>query len=168
MSTVQTSFETRFRAVEQYNVTAGVGPFNGSLVVPYISKQQRLQPNYLAKIMPYSTLAAVYNLIVNPMYSIVQQPVGCFGNNCSSYLMTGGLLLTTPWAPSRHYSSPMIILKDVPSRQFDFEQEILPNNFFQEEHCSTYSDNGMTIIAMKFCARHSPRVPGSLVAGRFL
>jgi hypothetical protein len=161
---VQTSFEVTYLPQSSYTAVAGVGPFNASLVTPYIQNLQSIQPNYPLKIMPYSIQAMATNIILNPLYSVVTSPVECSGYGCESFLMSGGLMMATPDVPPGYFDPEVTVLKSVLSRHLDFQQGIETGDVFQDDDCSLYDDNS-TIIAMKFCLKKSYMKPHSMIAG---
>lgn len=161
---MQTNIDTVYQPDYFYDVTAGVGQFNGSLVAPYIQQQQQIEPDYKLKILTYSTQASVYNFVANPVHAVSQQPINCTEASCASYLFTGGLDLATPWPPTVYPSASVIKLAKIPSRQVDFRRGLAEGDVFEESDCSTYSDNS-TIIAGRLCVAPS-RTNNSFIAGR--
>ncbi|KAF4609463.1 hypothetical protein G7Y89_g15853 [Cudoniella acicularis] len=65
------SLATSFDPIYKYNVTAGVGQFNGSYVISYLQHLQDLEPDYPYIILPYNMLAIAYNLVGNSMHASV-------------------------------------------------------------------------------------------------
>jgi hypothetical protein len=118
------------------------------------------------KILPFSTQTQACNVIANPTYSTAQSPIGCSGSLCQSYLLSGGLVLTTPWPPTNHAGSPAVVVENVVAQQIDFQQNVGPEASFEEADCSTYSDNGTTLIAMKVCVAPSRVAQNSLATGK--
>jgi hypothetical protein len=165
---VNTSFDAAYRSDFTYNVTAGVGQFNGSYIHPYIEWLQSREPGTRLKILPFSTQTQACNIIANPNYSTAQSPIGCTGSLCQSYLLSGGLLMTTPWPPTNRAGSPSVVVKNVISQHIEFQEEVEPGVLFQEDDCSSYSDNGTTLIAMKFCIAPSRTSENSLGTGKIV
>jgi hypothetical protein len=152
--------------LDSYSAIAGIGPFNGSLVVPYIQRLQKIQPNYPLKIMPYSTIAVSTTLMSNPLYSLEHLPIACQEESCQSILMSGGAIQATPNTPPGYSDPEVIVIKDVMSRQLEFQQGIPPGDTFKNKDCVVYNDNA-TIIAMQLCVKESTTSPGSIIAGQF-
>jgi hypothetical protein len=136
------------------------------MVVSYIRSLQSYQPGYPLEIMSYSTQALVYNLVVNSMHSIAQPPIACGGSDCGSYLLTGGLLLTTPWPSIGYSSSPVIKINNVIGRQIEFKRNPGGVEDLQYQDCTAYGDNGTSIIAIKFCIAQNRPSDGASVAGK--
>lgn len=162
---VQTSVGVEYTPVYTYNVTAGLGPFNGSYVSSYISQLQNLVPEYNFTVVPYTVFAIVYNLVVNPMHSLVSRPIRCQGIDCDSYLMTGGLLMTTPWPPINHVDLPTIQIYNVSGIQIEFERGLPSGDgFVDTKDCSVFGADGF-LIGMELCVTKSKVNPGSMIAG---
>ncbi len=167
-NSVQTSVDVAYTPVYTYNITAGFGPFNGSYVGSYISQLQNLVPEYKFSVVPYTVFGVVYNLVVNPMHSLVSPPIQCQGINCDSYLMTGGLLMSTPWPPVTHMDLPSIELYNVPGIQIEFERGLpQEDNFVDSDDCSVFGADGF-VIGIELCVAESKVNTGSMIAGMWL
>jgi hypothetical protein len=155
-----------YAPVYTYNVTAGVGPFNGSYVRSYVQQLQNLDPQYKYQVVPYSIYAIVYNLVVNPMHSLVSSPVRCgAGTACDSYLLTGGLVMTTPWPPINYTENPLVEIYNASATQIDFERGLRPGDAFSDaDDCSVYGAPDF-LIGMQVCIAESRVAPGSIMAG---
>ena len=70
----------------------------------------------------------------------------------------------TPWSPSNDPSAPLIQVRDVVSKQLEFAA--MKGILFEESDCRDYGDNGLTLIAIKFCIRESG-VKTALDIGQF-
>jgi hypothetical protein len=163
---VNTDMTIEYESAHSYAVTAGIGAFNGSMVPIALNKLQSLSPNPHLTVMPYATQATIYNLVMNPLQSISINPVSCAGDECQSYLLTGGLYMTTPW-PSTDFSSyPLIKIENVIGRQIDYRHGLNTGDSFENDDCKMYSDNGRTYIAMKLCIAKSKVYPNSSIAGK--
>ena len=161
----KTKLEVVYESVMSYNVTAGVGPFNGSYVQEYLETVQKTDQGYRYVVLPYSTLITASNLVVNPMHSTAVDAVTCGDNRiCNSYLLSGGLIMTTPWPPTNYTSYPVITIRDVPSIQIDFVRGVDNDTFNYAEDCSVFGEAGF-LIGMKFCLARSKSSVGSLFAG---
>lgn len=161
----RTRLELMYEPVMSYNVTAGVGQFNGSFIPEYLQRFQDNNAGYEYAILPYSTVITASNLIVNPMHSTAIDPVSCeVERKCHGYLMSGGLAMTTPWPPEDYKSHPVITIKNTPSTQIDFVRGIHNDSFDDLQDCSTFGGEGF-LIGIKFCLARSVSAPGSLFAG---
>ncbi|EEP79552.1 predicted protein [Uncinocarpus reesii 1704] len=155
---------TGYDAVYTYDVTAGVGQFNGSFVTPYIQKLQNLSPEYPYRVVPYTALSTVYSLIVNPMHSSISRPIACDDADCDSYLLSGGLIMTTPWPPTSHPSDPVIQIYDVQSAQMEFRRNIEEGDGFVDGDCTVFGDE-ISVIGIRLCLANSRKNSGSVIAG---
>jgi len=121
---------------------------------------------YPYKVLPYSIQAIAYNLVTNPMYSTVFEPVHCTLPGCQSYLLSGGGMFTTPPFPSALKTSKVMVIPNVISRQVDFSPGLAHGDEFHPSDCTVYADEaGGTIIAAKVCIAHSLVNKGSIIAG---
>ncbi|KAJ4386439.1 hypothetical protein N0V93_009335 [Gnomoniopsis smithogilvyi] len=119
----KTSNITLYDTIYKYDVTAGVGSFNASLVQPFINYLQGLSPNYPYTVLPYTQYAAAYTLVLNPLIATVSEPVACISDapgDCMSYLFSGGLEMVTPWIPKQDTDYPMVKIDNVQAVQMDF------------------------------------------------
>lgn len=157
-----------YDSVETYNVSAGVGRFNGSYVAGYLERYQTTNTGYVYNVLPFSIMAMASNLVVNPMHSSSIAPVNCSsGQECQGYLVSGGLMMTTPWPPTDHTSSPVVTIDAVPATQIDFVRGIHNDSFDDAQDCQTFGGAGY-LIGVKFCLAQSRSSIGSLFAGRKL
>ncbi|KAH6660903.1 hypothetical protein BKA67DRAFT_617481 [Truncatella angustata] len=163
---LQTSQVTVYDTSEIYNVTAGVGSFNGTNVQQFIDLLQDNQPDYPYQVFPYNYYAPVYNLVTNPTFSSLADPVKCSGSSCFSYLLSGGLEMVTPWVSLRDPTFPLARIYDVPSIQLEFSQ--MPRDFsFASKDCSIFGTNTSTIAA-RLCVRDDADNFGVLNAGLYV
>ncbi|EAS30478.3 uncharacterized protein CIMG_05957 [Coccidioides immitis RS] len=162
-----TSLMTGYDSVYTYNATAGVGQFNGSFVQPYLQKLQNLSPQYPYRVVPYTALSMLYDFVVNPMHSVVGDPIACHDKDCDSYLLTGGLIMTTPWPPLSHPSESVIKIYDVPSTQIEFKRRISERDIFMDKDCMVFGDD-QTLIGLRFCLANNPKANGSITAGLYV
>lgn len=161
----RTQLKVVYESVSTYNVTAGVGSFNGSYVPQYLQQFKDTNGGYSYSVLPYSTLVTASNLIVNPMHSVALDPVNCeTGMDCTGYLMSGGLMMTTPWPPTDHADYPVVVLENAPSVQIDFVKGIHNDTFVDSDDCLVFGQDGF-LIGFKFCLAKSQSAIGSLIAG---
>jgi hypothetical protein len=100
------------------------------------------------------------------MHPVAQPPITCSSNSeCGSYLLTGGLLLTTPWPSVEYSSSPVIKIDNVIGQQIEFKRSPEGSKDLQYQNCRAYGDNGTTIIAIKVCIAQTGQSDGVSVAG---
>lgn len=169
MNLVQTSLTTAYSIAHTYDVTAGVGQFNGSYVKSYLQSLKDLQTDYNYTIVPYNMLAIAYNLAGNSMQASVAAPIdGSCSNgtaSCDSYLFTGGLIMTTPWAPTGYEGSPLVIINDMPAMQTEFKRGFGETHDFADGECSVFGADGV-LIGVKFCVAEKAASRGSYRAGK--
>lgn len=146
-----------------YNVTAGVGPFNSSLVDPFFAALASTAPGYPYSILPFTYFAAVYILVVNPLISTISEPVHCVGPSCVSYLLSGGLSMVAPWQDHGLPEYPMVKVNGAPSMQFDFSGPIQTE--FPDGDCDVFGQHGFA-IGIRVCVSKDQNVPGGLSAGK--
>jgi hypothetical protein len=154
---------TVYDAGYSYNVTVGVGVFNGSLIQPFITFLQSLSEDYEYQVAPYTYLSAVNSLISNPLISTISSPVSCAADDCQSYLITGGVEMATPWIPDIHHDFSLVIIENPPSIQLNTTHS--ENYIFQEDECDLYGGVGYT-IGIKLCIAKEELSPGLLRAGK--
>jgi hypothetical protein len=135
-------------------------------VQPFIKFLDSLSPDYHYQVIPYSFYAVVYNLVGNSMFSTVTDPVTCHGDNCVSYLLSGGVLMATPWIPTGYPSYSLVKINDVPAMQLEFDSSPGLDNF-SDRDCDVFG-SGDTMIAIRFCVVKGGATPGSLRAGKIL
>ncbi|KAK3315604.1 hypothetical protein B0H66DRAFT_347508 [Apodospora peruviana] len=164
---LKTSLVTVYDTIDTYQVTAGVGMFRPEYVAPYFAFLSDLEPGYPYKLLPYSSYAVVYNLVANPIYSTVEQPIDCTGSGCASYLMSGGILMTTPWQPEGYPEHQSFRTHQTPTVQMEF-QTGPGNDTYAEEYCEIYGADSGTLIAMRFCMAADPNKAGRVKAAFFV
>ena len=162
---VRTQLKVVYNSVSTYNVTAGVGSFNGLYVPQYLEQFQQTNTGYNLTVLPYSTLITASNLVNNPMHSTAIDPVKCRdGMVCEGFLLSGGLIMTTPWPPTDHTTYPVVVIEEVPSVQIDFTMGIHNDTFVDSKDCLVFGQPGF-LIGFKFCLARSQSAEGSLFAG---
>jgi hypothetical protein len=163
---VDTSLVTVFDTAETYNVTAGVGTFNASLVDPFLNFLRGTAPQYDKQILPYTYYAAAYTLLLNPLISTISEPVQCSpdpGGSCFSYLLSGGLEMVAPWARNPNPEYPMVKIERVPAVQLDFQGPQLDTHF-EDGDCDVFGEEGFS-IGIRLCITEVPSRPEALRAG---
>lgn len=143
----------------------GLGPFNASLVQPYRDFLHSLAPAYPYETLPYSSFAAAYTLVVNPLVSVVTETHGCTDNLCMSYILSGGLEMVVPWVPQLHHDHSLVMVKRVPSIKADFTGPV--RDFFDESECDIFGEAGVA-IGIRLCLAPEPSNPASIRAGMLL
>lgn len=146
-----------------YPVTAGVGPYNASYLEPFKRFLAGNVPDYKYQVTPYSYFAPIYNLVINPMHSAAVPAVNCSGVSCSSYLLTGGLEMVTPWIPLENMDYPLVKLDSVTSIHLEFETP-LEDKAFGDEYCDVYGAPDVT-IGIKVCVSEDTET-GSYKTGK--
>jgi hypothetical protein len=121
-------------------------------------------PDYHYQIVPYSYFAPIYNLVINPMHSTGVPPINCSGPSCSSYLLTGGLEMVTPWIPLENMDYPLVKLDSVTSIHLEFETP-LSDTTFTNESCDVYGAPDV-LIGIKVCVADDTET-GSYKTGEY-
>ena len=158
-----TSSATIYDTALAYNVSAGVGRFNASLVEPFMEFMQSLAPEYPYQVLPFTYFASVYVLVLNPLFSTITSPIQCQGQGCVSYLLSGGLSMAGPWVPPGSVDHSLVRIRDVPSVQLEFSGPVDSN--FQDADCDVFGKGGFA-IGIKVCVVRHPSPLGSLRAGK--
>jgi hypothetical protein len=160
---VRASIVTAYDSGHTYEVTAGVGQFNGSYVPRYLEKIKAVEPSYRYQVVPSTILAASYSLVWNSLHVINGAPIECA--SCDAYLLTGGVILTTPFIPEGYDKYPLVNIDNAPATQVQFERGMAKADGFQDENCSVYGGSGNITLGMKVCINKSKAAEGSYVAG---
>ncbi|KAF2729382.1 hypothetical protein EJ04DRAFT_475754 [Polyplosphaeria fusca] len=161
-ASVMTAYDTGYT----YDVTAGVGQFNGSYVPRYLEKIKAVEPSYRFQIVPSTILAWSYSLVWNSLHVISGTPIDC--KDCDAYLLTGGVIMTTPWLPEGYDRYPLVNIDKAPATQVQFKRGMDSSDGFTDENCSTYGSSGNITLGMKVCINKSKASPGSYVAGLYV
>jgi hypothetical protein len=156
---VDTTYATGFA----YDVTAGVGKFNGSYVGSYLDMLKNIIPEYPHTIIPSTVLTTTSTIIADSMRVSSVGPVNCA--DCNSYLLSGGLLMTTPWAPTSYYDFDLVNLDNVTATQIQFESTN-GTSTFDDGDCKVYGAESF-LIGIKVCVKTSDSLKGSFEAGMF-
>ena len=154
---------TVYDTADIYNTSAGVGPFNSSLIQPFIESLQATAPDYPYQVLPFTYFAAVYILVANPLISTISSPVHCLdGSNCISYLLSGGLEMVAHWTPEGYEEYSMVKIDRVPSVQLDFSRPT--SDKFYSTDCSIFGQSGTT-IGIRLCVAQDQSTLGLVRAG---
>ncbi|KAI9146898.1 hypothetical protein HJFPF1_13468 [Paramyrothecium foliicola] len=151
-----------------YNITAGVGPFNSSLVRPFINFTQSLAPpDSEETVLPQTYLSTVNMLVMSPVItmSAPQARGATQDDDGTSYLMVGGLESVTPWVPETYHEYGQVRLDKVPSIQLNFN--LSTNTTFSDGDCDTFGQDGIS-IGMRLCVSNDPSRPASIRSGLFI
>ena len=170
---VNTSLSTVYRSHFTYSTMAGIGPFDGSLLSPYMKYLSDSNPDVVdgdtvqvnRSVVPYTTLALTHDLITNPQHSISAPHTGCNDENCTSYILPGGLESARPKPPTNYTDYPIMLLESVPATQIDFLNGADPAEVFTQDDCDLFWQNPWA-IAIRFCLAPSQAKDGAFVAGR--
>jgi hypothetical protein len=157
---------TVYDVAATYNVTAGIGAFNGTLVQPFFANLKTLVPGDPYTLLPFQYFAAVYILVINPLISTISSPVQCSGDSCVSYLLSGGLSQSEPWDPATftgyQMDYQMARVDNTPSIQIDFSSPV--SDIFTDADCDQFGSSNSP-IAMRFCVVNDETVTNALRAG---
>jgi hypothetical protein len=164
---VKTSLSVIYEPVFTYDVRAGIGPFNGSYVETYIKAFNTMNEGYDLNVVPYSDMATIQSLVVNPMHSVQTEPVTCSAAQCDSYLLPGGLATATPWPPVNYTGEDVIVIASAPATQVDFRDGLAQGDSFQHDDCDTFGAEDV-YIGLRFCSAWSNVQEGALIAGKCL
>ena len=145
-------------------MTAGVGPFNSSLITPFINSLQSLAPDYPYQVLPFTCYAAVYALVLNPLLSTRSSPVSCKTSNCTSYLLSGGLSMVAPWVERGHPDYPLVKIRKTPSIQVDFSGPT--DDSFSASDCDLFGQTD-SLLGIRLCVTELSSGSGLLRAGRY-
>ena len=155
---VNTGSGTTYQPRSTYELTAGVGAFNSSLVEPVIDLYTEDDAS-----VPYGLLALVNDLVTNPTISISVNSIGCTDPSCVAYLLAGGLITTTPWPPTTDAESPIVEIWNAPAIQVEFEDRISSSDQFLQSDCDIIGDP-TKIVAVQICTAESKSSPGSIIS----
>ncbi|KAI2475342.1 hypothetical protein Ptr902_13265 [Pyrenophora tritici-repentis] len=158
---VNTSTTTSYYPTNSFEVLAGTGSFNRSLVLPLIRT--------VKDAIPYLAITASYSFINDPQFSVSLEPSSCVGHitPCDSYCFPGGIYLM--WPQLNNSSLPVdsvVSIKNAPAMRMDFAEGLSSDdNFFLEADCIVYGGNNTVV---KFCLAKSNVYQGSLKAGIYV
>ncbi|ORY14471.1 hypothetical protein BCR34DRAFT_560515, partial [Clohesyomyces aquaticus] len=162
---IKASVITAYDPVFEYDVTAGVGQFDGSYISKSMENLKNVSPGYPFQIVPFSVIATVYSLVSNSMLAINAAPINCDG--CDSYLLTGGVMSATPWVPTGYDAYPLVNIERIPASHIQFRGGMSQEDAFRNEDCDVYGSGGF-LIGIKMCVAKSRAFPGSIAAGVFV
>jgi hypothetical protein len=156
---VNTTFGPVYNATSTFDVTAGTGEFDGSLVAPTLAA-------YKGNISLW-TLATSSTFLNNPQYSKSINPIRCSAEDdkCESYLLPGGLQSIVPNPPLSSLE-PIVLVHDSPACQVEFVNVSKGRHRFSAGECILYG-NSKYRVAVQFCLAHDTSSPGSIVAGEY-
>ncbi|KAL5343520.1 hypothetical protein BJX70DRAFT_394076 [Aspergillus crustosus] len=146
-----------YEHVLDYNVTAGVGQFNGSYVHEYIGNLQNREAGYPYTVVPYWMQAIVNNLVTSPMHSVASIPVPVAARTYQHESL----------APTDHPSAPVIQITNASSTQLDFRNDINQEDPFSGEDCNVYGAD-TSWVGIRFCVSTSTTANGSFAAGLYI
>ncbi|KAK8102430.1 hypothetical protein PG984_015576 [Apiospora sp. TS-2023a] len=152
------SINTVYETALIYNITAGVGAFNGSLVHPFLAFLRSLAPDYPYTTLPYNYYAMAGSLVVYPIFGVVVAPVYCKGSGCFSYLLNGGLEMGIPGVPQGYSEYPLVKIENAPAVQIEFTT-LKVFKEFDKRDCSVYGAPS-TIIGIELCLAQGPEWGG--------
>ncbi|KAH8690821.1 hypothetical protein BGW36DRAFT_432603 [Talaromyces proteolyticus] len=156
---INTSTMTSYYPISTFNVLAGTGPFNASLIGPFLQQFNTT--------IPYFALASSYSFINNPAFSISLEP-SCSGSMtpCDSYLLPGGIYLMWPQLSGNVSDGSVVSIQNAPAMRIDFTEGLgSDDNFFSASDCTVYGDG---LAAVNFCLSESNIHHGSLKAGVYV
>jgi hypothetical protein len=162
---VQTSTVVVYDTAHTYDVTAGVGPFNASLVQGYMDFLNATPVGYDYRVLPYTYSSVVSNLVTNPIYSSVAAPIACSGPECTSYILSGGIFMTSAWQPSGFRDHPLLKVTRVPAIQLEFNNHPTGDNYTDVE-CDLFGDDSARIGVRLCLSPHQDS--GAVEAGLFV
>ncbi|KAJ5746569.1 hypothetical protein N7520_011751 [Penicillium odoratum] len=139
---VNTSATTSYYPINTFDVLAGTGPFNGSLIGPFLEEFNTT--------IPYFAIAGSYSFVNDPAFSISIEPSSCAGEMtpCNSYLFPGGIYLMWPQLNSSMPVDTVISIENAPAMRVDFAKGLSSNdNFFLAADCTTYGDGPVARLA---------------------
>jgi len=123
-----------------------------------------MSPQYKSAVAPYSFTAISYNLVANQMHSTICDPINCTGEYCRAYLMSGGVIMLTPWTPTSFPSYPLVMAHHIPSIHVEFEYNpTFPD--FSATDCDFFGSAGI-LISAQVCIRNSKETKAHLDIGK--
>jgi len=156
---VQTTSDIVYLPDASYQLTAGVGAFNASLVQPAL--------NVADNGIPYGLHSALSNGVVNTELAIQGQPISCLNQSiCDSYLLPGCLDGCTPWPPGGWPDSPVVAIWNAPAVQYEFLNTIDSSDGFQQSDCDVIGGGVKYILAVQVCIAESNAYPGSIIISK--
>lgn len=164
----KTDTDVVMHSISSYNVTAGIGSFQGAYVSEFLQQLQETNAGYNQTILPYSIITSSSQLTINSRHSLKTAPVDCNKTQeCDSYLLPGGLAMSTPWPPTDHADYPLITIHGAPATQIDFERNLEPEPSFDiAQDCLVFGSQGF-VVGMQFCLAKSTSIADALVAGMY-
>lgn len=166
---VDTSMIVVYDTALSYEAVAGVGPFNASLVDRFMDYMSSPLPGDDTQVLPYTYYSVVHNLVTNPVFSNVHEPVSCDGlaRDCTSYVLSGGSMMSATWQPDGHQQHPLLQIPRVPVIQIDFDNRSKRNHPLNMTDCDVFGAD-LTPIGIRFCLSLSDKLPGAVDASLFV
>lgn len=158
---VKTSTTIAYYKLSTFDVTAGTGRFNGSLVEPLVAEYEQQ--------IPFGVLASTYNFVTNSQFSVTFQSPSCpeSSSQCDSYLLPGGTYLMYPPFATAQSISHTVIIHDAPGTQINFTKGLDPGDEFLADECSVYGSDE-SLVGVYFCMAMSRKTKGAIRAGETL
>ncbi|KAK8099580.1 uncharacterized protein PG998_012821 [Apiospora kogelbergensis] len=153
-----TSNVTIYETALNYNVTAGVGSFNGSYVHPFLDYLKSLAPDYPYTTLPYSYYTLAGSLVTYATLASVADLIYCRGDGCFSYLLSAGLELTLPRVPQGYSDYPLVRVVEIPTVQVEFAL-LGPHEQNTNHDCTVYGA-AETSIGIELCLAQGPPLGG--------
>jgi hypothetical protein len=144
-----------------FDVTAGTGRFNGSLVEPLVAEYDQQ--------IPFGVLASTYNFVTNSQFSVTSQSPSCpeSSSQCDSYLLPGGTYLMYPPFGTAQSVNHTVIIHDAPGIQINFTKGLVSGDEFLADECSVYGSDE-SLVGVYFCMARSRMNKSAITAGRIL
>jgi hypothetical protein len=144
-----------YRPGVTFDVTAGIGAFDGSLV-----------PGILASwggTLPAGVISGDLELLADTEVTIRAEPVTCDAADpsCSSYLLPGGLNSITPWPPFIDEEYPVIEIFEAPALHVDIVGNVTES--FSSSDCSVFG-TAAVVLSVEVCVAQSVVSHGSIIA----
>jgi hypothetical protein len=158
---VNTEAEVIYNSDFTFQLTAGTGVFNGSLVDPYLTQLIHNEQGH--PWIPNVLMVGISDFTSNPTWTIPTTPIGCSGDNCTAYLLPGGLESTTPWPPTDFPDSPIVEIVDAPAVQLEFIQGVDPSEQFLQSDCDVIGDMDY-LVAVEICLKKGQKYPNSFIS----
>jgi hypothetical protein len=152
---VRTSEIVAYRPGLTFDVTAGIGAFDSSLVPRILAAWEGT--------LPAGTISSDLEMLADTEFTIRTDPVSCDAadSSCSSYLLPGGLNSITPWPPSVDKEYPVIEIFEAPALQVDIVGNVTES--FSSSDCSVFGTTAVS-LSVEVCVAQSVVSHGSIIA----
>ncbi|KAM5529869.1 hypothetical protein FOXYSP1_17713 [Fusarium oxysporum f. sp. phaseoli] len=154
---INTSVITSYYPIDVFDVLAGTGSFNGSLVGPFLRDFNTT--------IPYFAIANSYSFIYNHQFTISLQPSSCTDGMipCDSHILPGGTYLMWPQLNRTVPVGSVISIESAPAMRIDFAEGLSSqDNFFSSADCAVFGKNR---VGLQFCLSDSTIHHESVKAG---